>query len=718
MSTEPQTASRWDGLAARDGLSSALNPESIAIIGASDDPHKIGGRPLLYLSRFGYEGRIYPVNPNRAMAQGRATYPSISSLPETPDLAVIATPGAQVPTAVDECARRGVRTAIVMASGFGETTDAAAIAAQHALVARARGAGMRIVGPNSQGLANFGSGAVASFSTMFLEVEPADGPVGIISQSGMMSVVPYGILRRRGIGVRHAHATGNDADVSLSEMALAVVQDPGVRLLLLYIESISDAATLARAAAVARERDVPIVAVKAGRTARGQAAARSHTGALANEDRIVDAFFREHGIWRAKDVDELVSAAELYLEGWRPAGKRLAVLSNSGASCVMAADAAQEQQLELAALSESTVRSLASQLPSYATTTNPVDITAALLTNSGLFGGMLRVLAGDPGIDVLLVALPVAGVGYDVPAFAAAGAEFIARAGKPLVLCTPQPGVARLFREVGVPTFESQTQAVAAVAQLVGHSSLLRRARGPSVAPAGAVFGPAVFLDEAASLALMRDAGLPIVAHRVCTSESETLAAYGDLGPRVVMKACAPELLHKSDDGLVLLDIDSEAGVRAAFATLRRALDGRGLAHARVVVATMAGGRHEFMLGARRDPVFGPVVTVGDGGRYVEVFRDLAICLAPVTADRVREALASLRVAPLLGGVRGEPALDVDALCAAAVQLGDAIASDASIRSIDLNPVIVRARGQGVIVVDALVERCGTTALRDGAPHP
>ena len=206
---------------------------------------------------------------------------------------------------------------------------------------------MRIIGPNSQGLANFGTGAVASFSTMFIEVEPADGPVGIISQSGMMSVVPYGLLRQRGIGVRHAHATGNDADVTLSELALAVVEDPAVRLLLLYIESIKDAAMLARVAAVARERDVPIVAVKTGRTVRGQAAARSHTGALANEDRVVDAFFREHGIWRVGDVHELVSAAEAVSEGLAsvrpPAGRR----QQLGCGCVMAADAAPGLGLEL-----------------------------------------------------------------------------------------------------------------------------------------------------------------------------------------------------------------------------------------------------------------------------------------------------------------------------------------------------------------------------------
>ena len=701
---------RKAAVTARNGLSTALNPASIAIVGASDDPHKIGGRPLLYLSRFGYEGRVYPVNPNRPTAQGLATFPDLASLPEAPDLAIIATPGPQVQTALDDCARRGVHTAIVMASGFGETSDASAIAAQASMVARARTAGMRIVGPNSQGLANFGSGAVASFSTMFLEVEPADGPVGIISQSGMMSVVPFGMLRRRGVGVRHAHATGNDADVSLAELALAVVQDPGVRLLLLYIESIGDAAMLARAAAIARERDVPIVAVKAGRTARGQAAARSHTGALANEDRVVDAFFREHGIWRARDVDELVGAAELYLEGWRPAGRRLAVVSNSGASCVMAADAAQELKLDLAALTPSTVSALAAVLPSFATTTNPVDITAALLTNSGLFGTILRILAEDAGIDVLFVALPVAGVGYDVAAFAQAAAEFIATTRKPLVICTPQPGVAQAFSDLGVPVFASQTAATAAVAQLVHHTAQMRSARRrPDVAARRAPADQTHFIDEAASLAYVGAAGLPVVEHRVCRSLDEVLAAWRELGPRVAMKACAADIPHKSDYGLVMLDLDSEDAVRLAFETLRTGLSAMGAAAPTVTVATMVRGQREFMLGARVDPVFGPVVMIGDGGRYVEAFKDTVVLLAPASADAVREALQTLRIAPLLGGFRGDPALDVDALAAAAVRLGEIIAAPgASVQSIDLNPVMVRERGHGVVIVDALVEQIGS----------
>ena len=285
------TRERWQQNGDSTLSAAALNPSSVAIIGASDNPNKIGGRPLLFLTRFGFKGRIYPINPNRQEVQGFErlsrhvvrcrkfrTWWSWRRRNHVRGRSTTAPPAA---SARSSSWRRDTE----------KRTTPAGSPPSGAWSSGARVAGMRLIGPNSQGLANFGTGAIASFSTMFLEVEPADGPVGIISQSGMMSTAPYGLLRQSGIGVRHAHATGNDSDVTLAELALAVVQDPEVRLLLLYIESIRDPEMLARAAALARERDIPIVAVKAGRTARGQAAARSHTGALASEDRVVNAFF-------------------------------------------------------------------------------------------------------------------------------------------------------------------------------------------------------------------------------------------------------------------------------------------------------------------------------------------------------------------------------------------------------------------------------------------
>lgn len=688
-------------------LSAALNPRSIAVVGASDNSNKIGGRPLLYLARFGYKGRVYPINPHRAEVQGLRAYPDIFSLPETPDLTIVAVPSPSVGAAVADCAARGVGAAIVMASGYGETADTSAIAAQDAMVQRARAAGMRLIGPNSQGLANFGTGAVASFSTMFLQVEPLDGPVGIISQSGMMSTAPYGLLRSRGIGVRHAHATGNDADVTLPELALAVVQDPEVRLLLLYIESIKDPDRLAEVAAIARERDVPIVAVKTGRTARGQAAARSHTGALANEDRVVDAFFKRHGIWRARDVHELVAGAELYLKGWRPKAGRLVVVSNSGASCVMAADAVQDNHLDLATLSDRTVSALSAQLPSFATATNPIDVTAALLTDSQLLGRILGILSDDPAFDLLLLAIPVAGTGYDVPAFAKAASDFAARTAKPAIVAAPQESVAARFHDAGVPTFANQSEAMAVLAQLVHHVRIMRRPATPTFSLPAPSFpaGGSTFLDEAESFDFLSGQGMPMVSHRLCRTEGEAKEAYRHFGGAVALKACSSAFPHKSDHGLVILDVHDEVEVAAAFASLQERLRALGY-DGGVLVAPMITSRRELVLGAKVDRTFGPVLMIGDGGRYVEALGDIALLIAPASVEDVREALIGLRVAPLLQRVRGEPPLDVEAFCAAAVRLSHIIVAFSDrIASIDLNPVMIGRQGEGVVIVDALVER-------------
>ncbi|MGH6631364.1 MAG: acetate--CoA ligase family protein, partial [Burkholderiales bacterium] len=344
-----------------------------------------------------------------------------------------AVPGDAAVDAVETCADAGVKVAVVMTSGFGETSAPDGKAKEARMRNAAQSAGMRLIGPNSQGVANFGTGAVLSFSTMFIETEPLDGPIAIISQSGAMSVVPYGLLRARGVGVRHSHATGNDCDVSAAELACVVAEDPEVKLLLLYLESIADAGPLAELAQTAHARSLPVVALKPGRTAAGQEAARSHTGALANEDRVVEAFFERHGIWRAQTTVDFVAAAELYLKGWRPRGRKLVAISNSGAVCVMAADAATHAGLPMAKLSADTRGKLEKILPSFATITNPIDITAALLTNNRLFSDVLPVIARDPAADAVLIGLPVAGQGYDIDAFARDAAAFTRDTGRPLV---------------------------------------------------------------------------------------------------------------------------------------------------------------------------------------------------------------------------------------------------------------------------------------------
>ncbi len=691
----------------RTALQALLNPKSVAVVGASESPDKIGGRPLLYLSKFRYKGKVYPINPNRRKAQGFKAYPSLAALPETPETAVIAVPGDMAVQAIEECAAMGVKAAVVMTSGFGETADPAAREKERRMVARGRSSGMCIVGPNSQGLANFGCGAVLSFSTMFIEAQPKDGPVGIVSQSGAMSVVPYAMLRAQGLGVRHVHATGNDADVTVSELACAVAGDPDLRLLLLYLETIRDPWNLAELARMARARGLPVIALKSGRTPAGQEAARSHTGALANEDRVVDAFLEQHGIWRAKDVNELTRAAELYLKGWKPKGRRLVAISNSGAICVMAADAATACGMPMAALSQETRAGLARILPTFATSTNPVDLTAALLTNSGLFGQILPVIAKDPAADAFLIGIPVAGQGYDVDSFATDAAVFARRTGKPLVTAIPQANIAGKFKAQGLPAFVTETDAIAALNQYLSHMELIERARAPMVSrepPRVTSSVDARMLNEADSLAFIAGHGLPVARHRLCRSPDEAVAALHAIGAPVVVKGCSSAVSHKSEWGLVKLGLRSEAEVRSAYDDFDKTLRIAGAPFDGAIVAEQVRGQRELMLGAHVDPVFGPVVVVGDGGKYVEALPDLRLLLAPFGELDVAEALARLRIAPLLQGVRGEPPLDVGAFCTAAVAVARLMTEPgSSVVSLDLNPVIVRAQGEGCFCVDGVV---------------
>jgi acetate---CoA ligase (ADP-forming) len=691
-------------------LKAALDPRSIAIIGASENPNKVGGRPVHYLDKFGFKGKIFPINPSRPEVQGYKCYKSLDDLPEAPDMVIVAVAGDNAIGVVEDCAAHGVKVAVVMASGFGEVDAVAGKAKERRMVEAAHKAGMRIVGPNSQGLANFGTGAIASFSTMFMDMDRAEGHVAMLSQSGALSTVPVGFLRQRGIGVRHTHATGNDADITVGELAVAVAEDPEVKLLLLYLESIPEKKYLEELAAVALDRDLPIIALKSGRSEAGRVAAQSHTGALANEDRVVDAFFEHHGIWRAPDMRGLVEATELYLKGWKPRGRRLVAISNSGAVCVMTADAATAVGMPMAKLADETDRKLKGILPSFATTTNPIDLTAALLSNSRLFGDILPVIAEDPAADAFLIGVPVAGPGYDVEAFARDAAAFGKQTGKPLVIAATQHSVAAQFAAEGSSVFPTETEAVTALHQFLAHRELMARTRARKATRAGTtqpavpVSSATTMLNEADSLALLAARGIPVVPHRLCRSRAEAIAAFETIGGPIVVKGCSADIAHKSELGLVKLGVKTREEAGEVWAQLEEIIRKHGARFDGVIIAAMAGGRREIMIGAHRDPVFGPVVAFGDGGKYVEIFRDTTLLLPPFSKDDVREALGKLKIAPLFAGVRGEPPMDVDALCDAVVKIGELMLDPAAkVMSLDLNPVLLDSVGKGCVVVDAVV---------------
>ena len=684
----------------RPAASQLLNPSSVAVIGASDDPNKVGGRPIHYMLTFGYQGRILPINPKRDTVQGLACYSSLSALDVVPEAAIIAVSGANAVEAIKDCARVGVATAVVMASGFAETGESGR-QLQQEVVDYARLHGMRLIGPNAQGFANFATGAVLNFSTMFMEVLPQDGPIAIVSQSGAASVMPYAMLRESGYGVRYLAATGNDADLGVSELVRHCVEDPQIRLILVYVESVSNPHMLAEAAHLARHNGSHIVLLKGGVSHKGAAAAASHTGAMIGEDGALDAFLARHGICRAHDVHELVNAAPLYLNGYAPGAGRTVIMSHSGAVGVLCADAAERVGLPLSELSVQTRERLKLLIPDFATAANPLDLTAALLGNGEMFPRVLEALGDDPQADMFLIGIPVAGPGYDVPGLAQTTGCFMRRTGKTLVMTAPQAEVRAQFEKEGVPVFRHESDAVAALQQYA--RSCQWRGEPPTAQPAAAPRTYTGLLDEAESLALLASAGVPVVEHAVCHDPETAAQIAAEFGGRVVLKGCAAQIPHKSEHALVHLNLADPQAVADAARRCLGTLDRLGVPHGRLIVARSVKGLHEFMLGVVVDPLFGPLVAIGEGGTLVEVRNDTVSLLAPFSVAEALAAIGTLRIAPVLNGVRGQPPLDALALAHAAVALGNfAVQQREHLLSIDINPVMVMA--DGVVAVDAVIE--------------
>lgn len=702
-------------------LLQALNPRSVAILGASDNPIKAGGRPIDYLRRHGFAGRILPVNPKRAEVQGLAAYPSLRALPEAPDAVVISLPGEDVAAAIDDCVAVGARLAVIYSSGFAELGEEGR-RQQADLVARARrapGGGLRLFGPNCQGVANFATGAILNFSTMINENAPADGPVAIVSQSGAGAAILYGGLRRAGIGVRYMLSTGNEADVCAAEAVRAVVEDEGIRLVVLYIETLRQSAWLAEAARLAHARGVTILAVKAGRTRAGQATASSHTGALAAEDALADAFLRQHGIPRLADFRELIDYAPLFLSQPAPRGRRVVSISNSGATCVLSADAAEEYGLALEPFDAATLDGLSQALPSYVTARNPIDMTTALLGRPQTFGDTLRALSGSGAADLVHVGFPIGGEGYDFADFAGQASRFARDTGVPIAVSVNQDWVAQAFQDQGVPTFWSERAAMRGLA-LLAEQAGGRQAQAPSAEASVPVAASRsltlVTLDEPSSLSELARAGLPVMRHLVCRSEDEVRAAIESLPRPLVAKGVSADLSHKSEHGLVRLNIREAEQALQAFGDFAATLARLGVADGGLLLGAQHRADFELALGAHVDAEFGVVVMVGQGGVLVEALRDVQFLVAPFSARQAQDALARLAIAPAFAAVRGMPAVELDAVAAMMVRLGDwMLAQGGRVQSVDANPVLVARGAQAPIIVDAVVAVAAAPAVSSEA---
>ena len=666
-------------------LAALWSASSIAIIGATEREGAMGRLPVEYLQRFGYAGRIFPVNPKGGSVLGLPAYESVASIDQPIDLALIMVPAAAVQYAVAACAQAGVRVAIVMSSGFAETGPEGA-AAQAELVDIARAGGMRLVGPNCIGAVGGADRVFATFSPVFASASTPlpGGPVALVSQSGALGFGALSLGLERGVPIGIAITTGNEADVTASEVAAALAMDENVRALAMYVESLDDLEAI-RAAAQAK----PVVMLKAGRSDAGAKAAASHTGALASADKVVDAALRQAGIARVNTIDDLLDAAALLALDGRMHGDRIGIVTTSGGSGILAADAIEVNGLQLAELASDTVQDLEAIVPSYGNATNPVDVTAAVMAEPGLFERCVERLADDPSVDAIVACFAVL-VGEDVTRIARALQAVRERTGLPVVAARTgaaslAPEGAALLAAAGVPVYSTPERAVAALAAL-RVVSVPARERAIRSAVVAAVPTPGA--SEKEVKALLAKAGVPIPESFLTSTLQEAQAALSSVGGRCVLKAVVPGLLHKSDAGGVIVGVTEET-LAAGFAQVA-ALGGQ------VLVERMVPGGVEVIVGLTPSPL-GRVLTVGVGGVLTEIVADAAVRVLPVDAQDVSEMIESTALSALLAGARGAPPADRAALIQAVLAIVDATRDWPADGELDINPITVLTAGAWVL---------------------
>lgn len=708
------------GGAALDPL---FRPRSIAILGASEDFVKISGRPLRFLLDKGYAGKIFPVNPKYDRVAGLACYPSVKAIPEAVDLAIVAVPAAAVPGAVSDCAARGVRAAVVFSSGFAEV-GAEGRALERRVAELARAAGLRLCGPNTVGFMNTFDRVMATFSQAG-EGEAEPGPVAFVTQSGAFGTAIVGLARQRGLAFGYFVNSGNEADLEFAELLDYVVADPKVRVVSGYIEGLKEGRRLLAVADRALLAGKPIVLVKVGRSSAGARAALSHTGSLAGSDRVYAGLFRQKGIVRAAQEEELLDLVSAFSTCPLPAGRGLGLVTQSGGAGVLMADRAEELGLTVPDLAEETRAALRRVVPAFGSLKNPVDITAQFIAEPALLRASLEAVLRDPGVHAAIFYL---GLMERFADQVVANLRAVhAATDKPLIVAwaaAPEAGL-RALRESGICVLSSATRAVTAVRALVEYAEARARwARdraGRPVGDRGRAEGLQALLASyrragrralaaSESFELLSRYGVPAARFRLARSAEEAVRAAGEIGGPVAVKVDSPDFRHKTEAGALCLNVTGASPVRRSADDLLA----RARAHAPeaaihgVLVQEMIAEGVEVSVGLHQDPQFGPLVMAGLGGIFVEVLGDVAFRAAPLTRGEAGEMLRELRGARILEGVRGRPPADVDALVEVLLAVSDLMVDAAGgIAELDINPLVVLPAGQGARAVDALVVLAG-----------
>lgn len=686
-------------------LGALLAPRSVAIIGASADPARIGGRPIAAMLSGGYKGRILPVNPGRDEVQGLPCYASVADLPETPEAGIIAVAAKQTPEIVRALGEKGCRSVTLFSAGFAET-GAEGEKIQAEVLAIARGYGMRVLGPNTLGVYNVAMGYYGTFSSFLEMAFPLPGNVGIASQSGAYGTHLAAVARVRGLGTSVLVTTGNEADVTVADAIGWMAGSDAVDVICAYQEGFRDADRMIAALDAARAAGKPVFMLKSGRSSIGASAAASHTASLTGDDAVAEAVLAEHGVIRVRDTEQMLDFAYAARQRIYPVHNSLGVITISGGAGIVASDEAELVGLPMPAMpAEAQVR-LKELLP-YGAPANPLDCTAQALNDMSLFEEFTRAAIRDGGYRSILCFMTyVAGSATLAPKLRETlhkiRTEFPDRL---LALCIiADDAVTRAYEDAGFLVFSDPSRAVRAIAAMGRVGEMM--ARKPKVLPdLPNVHLPAVSPDEFAAKALLAKAGIAAAAERIVHSAEKAVAAAAELGFPVVMKIVSPDIVHKSDIGGVRLNLVDAGSVRVAYQEILDTV-GRTAPAARIagiLVARQLSGGVECLMGISRDPVFGPVAVFGLGGIFVEILKDVAIRPCPFDEATAREMILSIKAAAILTGARGRAPADLDALASMLSRLSAfAAAAGPRLRAIDLNPVL--ALPDGAFALDAVIE--------------
>ena len=714
------------GRPARTNLSRLMAPRSVALVGATDHPTSFGGRVFQTIAGFGYPGKLFPVNPRLKSINGLTCYASVKDLPETPDHVGIIVSVQRVFDVLADCAAIGVPFATVYTGGFAETGTAEGRERQERLVQFARTSGMRIMGPNCNGVINFVDAFAMTSTAAAKGKRAAPGNIGVVSHSGGLGQI--NIMWRAqeiGLGVSYEASCGNEADLDTLDFVRFMLESEATDVVLLAVEGLKDGEKLKAVAREAAEREKPIVVLKFGRTEAGSRAAASHTGAVAGDDAIADAVLRQYGLIRVDECDQLYETAVLLRKRRWPKGRGAAAASPTGGNIVQLADVGARFGLEWPPYSDATQSALAALMPGYGKVGNPTDMTSVATGEQGLYRQALNAIAADENVHVVVpIFMSIAKRDLE------RGADFVANSEKVAVMmwvgnCTDDPAFTRRdFIQAGLPVYRDATPCMRALRAAIDfgefvarHGSgankparpagLAREAAAARLAAAGERF------TEREARAVLAAYGIPATREQVATSPEDAVAHARAIGGPVALKIDSPDIPHKTEAGAIRLGVVGDEAVRVAYAEVMAAAARHvpGAVLNGVLVQEMAPAGIEMMLGVTTDPVFGPIVAVGLGGIYVEALKDLAYRAAPVAPRQADDMLRELRAAKLLDGLRGMAPRDREALVDLIVRLSW-FAHDfrGVVAELDLNPVIVLERGAGVRTVDALIVRANHAA--------